>query len=211
MALSYMYANHITAEDGEYEPQRQCNGILSIDGVTNDDILQLALESFTLPKVSNNVVETGYLNEKRKYAGQALVEDFNVVYKDFVDKDTAKILWDWREKVYDPKSGKVGKAKKYKKSATIELVGPNNEDSRYWTLEGVWPSSLDMGEIDMSSDDMVKITMTLACDKVYRGQSGSSGGGDGNIFDTISDVADTIADTSNTISDLSSSISDIAG
>jgi len=36
-----------------------------------------------------------------------------------------------------------------------------------WTLENVWPSEVDFGELDMGSSDVSMITMTLKYDRAY--------------------------------------------
>lgn len=177
MPLSYMGANHIGGAAGNYEPQRTNNALLYIIGLNStqqgvgqgtggkDDVLTLSLDSFPLPKVTNNPLEAGYLNEKRKFAGNPVFDDLPIVLKDFVDIGTAALLQKWRYMVYDPETGKIGLAANYKKSGLIKMHGPNGEFDREIELVGCWPSALDMGEIDQMGEDMVKLTMTLTYDK----------------------------------------------
>ncbi len=172
MALDFMHANHIGGAGGGFEPQRVNNGkliITGLDGINSsrDDVLTLSVASFPLPKVSSGIVEVGYLNEKRKFAGNPIYDDLSVSFHDYVDKEVATILYRWRSLVHDPVTGKTGLASVYKKTAYMMIYSPEGSIERKFRLEGVWLQSLDPGEIDMLGEDTVKIQCTLAIDKFY--------------------------------------------
>ena len=174
MPLNYMGANHIGSTGGNHEPQRPNNALLYIVGLGStvgagaggkDDAITLSLSSFPLPKVTNNPIEVAYLNEKRKFAGNPVFDDLTIVMKDYIDIGTGAILQKWRYEVYNPETGQIGLAAKYKKAGLIKMYGPNGEFDREIELVGCWPSALDLGEIDMTSEDAVQISMTLTYDK----------------------------------------------
>jgi len=177
MALK-LTAQHIAAQGGAYEPQRANNAILYVpflDGWGSDGAdVTLSLESFPLPKENNAVIEARWMNERRKFAGPANVEDMEVVVKDFVDKRVAQVLLNWRRQVYNPTdvavsnipTGGVGLAKNYKKSGFVVLFAPDGSLQRQWKVEGLWPTSMDPGDIDMTSEDFIKMTITLSVDRI---------------------------------------------
>jgi len=175
MPIRDLTAAHIAAQGGAFEPQRGNNGLLRIVGVPGnmvgpskgEDILTLSLNGFGLPTVSVEALETSFLNEKRKIAGTANFEDIEVTYKDFVDIGTAHICKLWHEQVYSPYTGKIGLARNYKKSGTIELFAPDGSHLRYYFLQGLWPTSFTPGTIDMTSAEPIMITMTLSIDKAF--------------------------------------------
>lgn len=169
-----MTAAHIAGQAGAFEPQRGNNALLRIFGVPGDvvgpkgeSMLTLSLNGFGLPNFTVEALETFFLNERRKIAGTVSFEDMETTYKDFVDMPTANILKLWSEQVYDPATGNVGLARIYKKTALIELFGPNNTFKRYWFVQGLWPSVFNAGTIDMTSAEPVMITMTLTYDKCF--------------------------------------------
>ena len=90
-----------------------------------------------------------------------------VTVNDFIEPDVEKILWEWRLKVYNPSTGKVGWAVNYKKQARVIQYGPNGEVQRGWILDGVWPTTLNLGELDYSSGDKKQVSMTLSVDTAY--------------------------------------------
>lgn len=151
-----------------YEVQRTNNFRISFDqSVDPKGFIELACSSTGLPTISNDPIELSHGNSKVKVAGQANVDDISVTVKDFIEADVEKILWEWRLKVYNPETGKVGWAKNYKKDATIVQYGPNGEVLRKWQCSGVWPTSLDLGEMSYDGSDAKAITMNLSVDEAF--------------------------------------------
>lgn len=154
-----------------YEPQRQNNALMYIVGVggQQENVLTLSLSAFPLPKVTQNPIEIGYLNEKRKFAGNPTFDDLSVTFNDYIDVGTADALLLWRHQCYDPNRGTVGLASSYKKSGWVTLFSPDGDPgyNREYTLIGIWPSMFDPGEIDHQGEDVVRITCTFTIDKAY--------------------------------------------
>lgn len=167
-----MSADRYAQMNGAYEPQRTNNASLRIflgdKGISEDDVV-LALRTFPLPKQSNGIIETDWMNEKRKFAGKVVIDDMELGFEDYCDKDTAKLLWAWRLKVYNPLTGHVGLAKDYKARGEITLMAPNGTLQRLWKLQGCWPSNMDPGDIDMAGEEAVRINLSMVVDKAYYG------------------------------------------
>lgn len=164
--------------DTTYEVQRTNNFRFVIDlgeleNMSQGNIIELACDTAGLPTVSNDPIELDYGNSNVKVAGKATVDDISVAVKDFIEPNVEGVLWKWRCKVYDPATGKVGWAKNYKKSAMIVEYGPNGECERKWVVDGVWPTSLDLGDMDYSSGDKKQITMNLSVDNAYLETTGA--------------------------------------
>ncbi len=167
MPLTSMTAAHLGQAKGGFEPQRANNNLLYIEGLTTEEreILRMSLQSFPIPKVNIGVIEMNHLNEKKKFPGIPTWDDLSVVFNDFVDTATAATLWRWFRTVYDPKTGKLGLARVYKKTGRVVQLAPDGSTERAYGLEGVWISALDPGDSDMSSEDVLRITCTIVIDK----------------------------------------------
>jgi hypothetical protein len=181
MPIRDMSAGHLVSQGGSFEPQRQNNALLRIQGLmtgnSGEDIVTLSLESFPIPKTAIEAMELDFLNEKRKFAGKVNVEDLSVVVKDFVDISTMQVLYDWFLQTYDPFTGQIGLAKYYKKRGTVTMYGPNGAFDREFNCVGLWINNFDPGDIDMTSGDKKVINLTLSIDKVLPGKGvyGNSG------------------------------------
>lgn len=168
MPLNGLHANHIGAVGGGFELQRPNNALLYIVNLAGNanNIVTLSLASFPLPKETSNVIEIPFLNEKRKFAGLVSYDDLTVIFNDYVDKETARLLHQWRNLVKDPVTGKMGNKRDYAKIARMVKYGPDGQSDREYECQGVWPSAIDGGEIDFGNDgDGLKINMTLTIDK----------------------------------------------
>lgn len=166
---SFLHANQFAPAGGNYEPQRQNNGVFRVQLGDADQsaLISLASESFNLPTETSGVVEMHWLNESRKVAGKTVFEDITLTLKDFVDVNTHQACLGWRREVYNPVNGAVGLAANYKKQATVEVFAPNGGLMRRWLLIGCWPMSLNAGSVDHSSEDYNRIEMSLSVDKAY--------------------------------------------
>ena len=175
-------ANHLGTRIGNkiFEPQRQNNGLVFLPTLMNklkeggftdvdsaESIIALSIDTFPIPKQSNNIIEVPYNNQRIKFAGAMIFDDMDLTLKDNVDIDTAKLLNQWRLLVSNPSNGAVGLAHQYKiNGGIIMLYAPNGSYTRYYQIDGVWLSRLDCGDIDMSADDYLRITATLTIDRV---------------------------------------------
>jgi hypothetical protein len=159
-------ADHIAAEAGTFEPQRQNNFKLEIPlPGTDKDYISMALHGFTLPQQTNEVVEVEFQNETRKVAGKATVEEGTMILKDFVDVDTLGAVLRWRKQVYDPQTGNIGRASDYKKTGYVILTGPDGEDERVAKLIGVWPSADPSFDMNMEGSDKILLEVPIQIDK----------------------------------------------
>lgn len=160
-------ADHIAAEGGTFEPQRQNNFSLEVAlGAADRDLIEMALQGLTVPATINEQVIVQYKNEQRKVAGQATVEDGNLALVDYVDQDTRGAIMRWRKQVYDPETGKLGLAKNYKKTANIILEGPDGATKRVGKLVGVYPPQDPTIDLNMESSDKVLMEVPLSVDKI---------------------------------------------
>ena len=75
--------------------------------------------------------------------------------------DTDKVFADWRKEV---KEGD----KAAKKSLTITAMTADLEDVATWSVEGAWPSSMQVAGLDSSSDAQSYETVSLTVDKIER-------------------------------------------
>lgn len=189
-----MSASHLgrISDELAFEPQRENNGLIVVYGqygwgwpvgVGTDAAITLSLESFDLPTETNAVLEMHYMNELQKAPSKGRLEDFEVTIKDSVDQEVAAALLQWRRRVYNPTltggglpgpglrkisgQGGLGLCRDFKTSADILLMGPNGGFQRSYSLDGVWPSSLKHGQIDMRSEAQVMLTITLQADRIY--------------------------------------------
>ena len=181
MAVEYMGASHL-ASDG-YEVQRTNNfeiilsGLGEITGNASDTrTIKLAIESGFLPSEENTVQELNYFNTNIKVAGTATYSGGSIVVKDIISQgsDIESIIVAWRKAVYDPTpnsatTDRIGLAFNYKTDARVVQYAPDGSMERTWKLLGVWPSSVNYGNLEYGSGGSIKtIEIALQYDKAIR-------------------------------------------
>jgi hypothetical protein len=167
MAIQTLYAGFMSS-DPAYEIQRTNNFYITLDlsafGAADAGLMSLACETTGLPNSNTDPLEAPYGNSVVKVAGKTTFDDISITIKDFIEKDIEAVLMKWRYAVYNPETGKVGWAANYKREARITLYAPNGTCERTWMATGVWPTGIELGDMDYSSSDLRKITMTLSVD-----------------------------------------------
>jgi hypothetical protein len=174
--------NSILIAQGGFEPQRTNNWIVQINGGDNIGLASsdfyLSLKSFPFPVEQNPVKRIRWYNESRTYAGSlGDFADLSMQIHDYLDRNTAEIIYEWRRKIWNPANLTIGLARNYKLTGMLYLAPPNaislNDiiaKARTWYLQGIWPISLDMGTFDMDGDgENVMINCSLAVDRAYPG------------------------------------------
>lgn len=172
-------ASHLATEN--WEIQRTNNFEIAISeldtmiGAGTSRIITLAIESGFLPSETSNVEVLNYGNSQVKVAGTTTYSNGQIVVKDAIQKDVEKIITEWRKRVYDPKGDvlgtkdAVGLAQDYKVDARVVQWAPDGSMLRTWRLEGVWPSGVEYGALDYTSQGAKKtVSITLEYDRAIR-------------------------------------------
>lgn len=170
--MVFKSAEHIGPALGGFEIQRDYNWSLEIalDDAGDQLLIMQALQGFSAPKVSQEVIELNYSNERRKFPGRAIHEPLTLVLADFVDQGVAAAVARWHRECYNPETGSVGLASALKKNADLVLYAPDVSSARFWKLFGCWPQNVEYGELAMDGSDFVKINVTIEYDRAVAGQ-----------------------------------------
>ena len=133
-----------------------------------DPELRFMLKSFPLPKETTEAQDINYFNQTIKVAGKTTFESFTMVLRDSIGFDVERKFLDWRNRVYDPRTGRMGLAAMYKLDAMVYEFTPNRDYYRAWKCEGCFPSGVDYGDMDYDDGGEKQIQVTLSVDRAYR-------------------------------------------
>lgn len=125
------------------------------------------------PVVSFKELELEHLSETVYFPGKPDWRPVTLVLYDL--KRNKNPVFEWLKKFYDPcsDSGTIKYAgltseNGLKKDATLELYNGCGDVIETWTFENVWPQTIDFGELDMSSNEIVMVEVTLRYDRASR-------------------------------------------
>jgi hypothetical protein len=161
----------IGGQNAVSEPQRM-NQIILVCDLDNDRQIALGLQQFSIPApfgTSNTVMIQRGITPK-KFAGNLTYDAMSCQFKDYVDRPVAQRLLEWRSRVVDPVTGSVNAAASYKRSAKVMFVGPPGTPTRELNVRGIWPTVVNFGDADLSSDETVMIQATFEFDECFPGK-----------------------------------------
>ena len=123
------------------------------------------VQSVSMPKIANTVIEIPCKNRIMTCAGLLQHEQVSVVLRNFQDSKVISSLVDWYHQII-LESGDLGYPQSYKKDGEIEILGSDLSGVEVIRLEGCWPSQIELGEGDYSGQDLLLSTVTLEVDNV---------------------------------------------
>lgn len=175
----------VSTTSSMYEPQRTNNFELQIVGlgglkmftdknssgigksVPNNisDQLTLSIANFTAPTIEMSNITIPYSNNEVHFAGKPTFSGANrVTFNDYIGLNVERLLMAWFKEVYNVKTQAVGRAKNYKKTAYVIEYDPSGTYSRSWQLNGLWISSIELGEYSQDDNSVRKINCAFVYD-----------------------------------------------
>lgn len=133
-----------------------------------DSELRFMVKNFPLPKEATETNDINYFNQTIKVAGKTTFENFTMVLRDSIGFDVEQKFLNWRNRVYDPRTGRMGLAAMYKLDAIVYEFTPNRDYYRAWKCEGCFPSGVDYGDMDYDDGGEKQVSVTLSVDRAYR-------------------------------------------
>lgn len=157
------------------EPVRNNNFEVYIPGLDDEANFRLSVASYSAPQINMSTIQTSYGNDKVKFAGLPEFPDSTIVLNDYITMDTLTALQNWSKQVYDPKTAKIGYAFEYKRYGYLMEYTAQGEFLRQWILQGIWPSSLNLGDYNQEGGQIRQITVTMVYDKIYLDEDTTAG------------------------------------
>lgn len=155
------------------QPKRQHRFMMSL-GTTN--IPQWVVSQVSRPSMEINTVEHQYMNHTFKFPGRAKWNNVSVTLRDPLQPDASNLIMDLLEKAgYRPPSlspDSVESRKTFSKKKFGDAIGnikihamdANGNIKETWTLNNPMIVSVNWGEFNYGSEELVDLTMDIAYD-----------------------------------------------
>jgi hypothetical protein len=141
------------------------NFIVHIEDITQDgNSLDLVIQKAFLPQVSLNVLELRHGNDAIKLAGVATWQGGQITILDTLSRVELDTLLEWFNQTYDTETGTIGLASEYKKVGYITEYASDGRYQRRWTVNGMWISDTNLGELDAESGDQKRVQFSIQID-----------------------------------------------
>lgn len=146
--------------------------VLNICGHAGRSIPPSFVKLASRPNLTVEETEINYLNAKTWIPGKASWETITVTYIDVASNDN-KELYNWLASVYNfanPVTLEMGSSRaNYAATANLVLYDGCGQPLEQWTLNDLWPTSVNWGDLDMGSSEEATVELTLRYSSVdYR-------------------------------------------
>ena len=143
----------------KFEPKRQFRWVFSIEGID-------AFLMKTASRPSYQIAETtlNFINSKRYLAGRLTFGTMNVNLHDPIAPSGAQQVMEWIRTHYESVSGRAGYADFYKRDLQLKMLDPIGTVVELWDIKGAIISNASFGSLSYTSDEIMKISLTLEVD-----------------------------------------------
>jgi hypothetical protein len=146
----------------DLEPKRKNRWMMSIGDIGVDSWM---VQTSSRPTVEINEVEIPYMNTSTYIAGRSVWSTIDIEFIDVIGPSTSQKVMDWIRECIEHSTGRMGYAVNYKKQIELKMLDPTGQPIEHWTLEGAFPTNANFGDLDMSSDDLATVSMTIRFDR----------------------------------------------
>ena len=130
----------------------------------DSNVLQFAVESSRTPVDTSEDVRLPWMTSEFKLTGKVSFEDWEVTVRGDINGVVYNALKDWRERVYNKTSGRIGYASEYKRDIQVQLLDLDENPVLSFTLIGAWPKAIQSVDLNMANNEYVRFTTTFAYD-----------------------------------------------
>ena len=142
-----------------FEPKVQNRFALFIDGIPSFMVKNVKAPSFT-----DEVIKLDHINSYRKIRGKREWQDMDLVLYDPITPSGAQAVMEWARLSYESVTGRAGYSDFYKKDLTLNVLGPVGDIIGEWVMKGAFIQTVDFGQYDWSSSEVVDLSMTISMD-----------------------------------------------
>ena len=145
-----------------WEPKKAHQFIMEIEGIP-----AYLIHSSAKPSLENGETILEHMNVQRYVKGKSKWNSISISLYDPIVPSAAQSVMDWVRLHHESATGRDGYSSMYKKEVTLTSLSPLGEKVEEWILKGTFITSTNFGELDWSSEDVVKISMDLRYDWAF--------------------------------------------
>lgn len=147
----------------DLEPKRKNRWVIEFPVGT--EIAEWMVQTASRPTASIGEVEIPFMNTSTWVAGRSIWDTIDVTFIDCIGPSTAQKVMDWIRECIEYSTGRMGYATNYKKQVTLKMLDPAGQTVEQWTLEGAFITNASFGDLDMSSEELADISVTIRFDR----------------------------------------------
>lgn len=160
--LDYANDNEIFQNAYSWEPKKSHQFIMYMH-----DIPTYLVNTSAKPTIENGEIALDHINVKRYVKGKSVWNTISVTLYDAIVPSGAQAVMEWIRLHHESATGRDGYSSFYKKEIRLHQLSPLGEVVEEWILKGAYITTSNFGSLDWSSEDVVKIELTLRYDWAF--------------------------------------------
>lgn len=145
-----------------WEPKKAHQFIMEIQGIP-----AYLIHASAKPSIENSEITLDHMNVQRYVKGKSKWNSISITLYDPIVPSAAQAVMDWVRLHHESATGRDGYSSMYKKEITLTQLSPLGEKIEEWILKGAFITSAKFGDLDWSSEEVVKISMDLRYDWAF--------------------------------------------
>lgn len=155
--------------------KRKFRWMMEIKEVCGDQISVLPPNKGARPSLTFKESSVQHLNEEIFFPTKTEWKPITLILYDTSGKKHPVV--EWLSKIYEinKESGfkwKPSIGQQFKKDAKLKLYDGCGNVMESWVMQNAWPQSVEFGDLDMGSQEIVTVSVTLRYDRAYRENEG---------------------------------------
>ena len=131
----------------------------------SDPTTKLLVRAASRPSGSHNEVRIPHINKTRYEKGKWEYDALNITLLDYVTPSSAQLVQEWLTMHSEPITGRDGYPAFYRKTCTLEVLGPPGDVIERWDYLNCFIATSDFGSMDWDTDTQLEITLTIRFDE----------------------------------------------
>jgi hypothetical protein len=160
--LDYANDNEIFQNAYSWEPKKSHQFIMYMH-----DIPTYLVNTSAKPTIENGEIALDHINVKRYVKGKSVWNTISVTLYDAIVPSGAQAVMEWIRLHHESATGRDGYSSFYKKEIRLHQLSPLGEVVEEWILKGAYITTSNFGSLDWSSEEVVKIELTLRYDWAF--------------------------------------------
>jgi len=142
-----------------FEPKVQNRFIMYMDNIPS-----FMVKTASGPSFDDEEVKLDHINTYRKIRGKREWNNISMTLYDPITPSGAQAVMEWARLSYESVTGRAGYSDFYKKDLTLNVLGPVGDIVSEWIIKGAFIVSMEQGEFDWGSSDVVELSIEVAMD-----------------------------------------------
>ena len=147
-----------------FEPKMKNRYIMEL---TDTSIPSFTVSAANRPSIQFETVKIDHINVYRKLKGKGEWQDLEITLYDPIVPSAAQAVMEWIRLHHESATGRDGYSSFYKKEIRLHQLSPLGEVVEEWILKGAYITTSNFGSLDWSSEEVVKIELTLRYDWAF--------------------------------------------